>query len=87
MPSTHQLQMAESHLNISVPVDCLTLGGLMELQHGLHIQIKHIMHDFERCNIDATATKARLQGIADTNKSLLETYINHHEEQRKKEPF
>ena len=29
----------------------------------------------------------QLAHVADVNKSLLETYINHHEENRLKEPF
>jgi len=79
--------MTEHHLNVNVPVDCLTIMGLLEIQHGLHVYIKHTMHAFERGELDVTATKARLQHTADVNKSLLETYINHHEENRQKEPF
>ena len=79
--------MTEHHLTISVPVNSLTLTALLELQHGLHVQIKHTLTAFDRGEIDATTTRARLRDIADTNKSLLETYINHREESRMKEPF
>ena len=79
--------MTEHNHFVEVPVNCLTITGLLEIQHGLHVYIKHTMHSFERGDLDATATKARLAHVADVNKSLLETYINHHEENRLKEPF
>lgn len=79
--------MTNHEIYITIPASSITHAGMTELQHGLHVAIKRIMADFEAANIDAVAAKARLADIAEQNKKLLESYIDHVYEQRQKEPF
>tara|TARA_R110002020_G_scaffold39307_2_gene117047 strand:+ start:1413 stop:1652 length:240 start_codon:yes stop_codon:yes gene_type:complete len=79
--------MTETHLAISIPADALTVVALIELLHGLHVQSKHIIRDFDQGILTANTAAARLMDIANTNRSLCNAYITHLDDERAKEPF
>ena len=79
--------MIEKHLTISIPASALTVVSLLELLHGLHVQTKRIIREFDQSIITANTAGARLMDIESTSRSLCNTYIEYLDAERAKEPF
>ena len=72
---------------VPLVVDYLSFGALIEIEHSLHVARKHVLATFNDGSIDATATKARLQTITDTQTNVTTHWIDGQVKKRESEPF